>query len=316
MNSYTIYGGEKWEEYFASQINDYLNNNGYDACIKEKIQFELDITKDISNWYGTIRKYIMIQNNMTKQFFVIDHSDQFDYVSEPIVLHPLCLCVLKCQYRKGSYGGLEHKISSFTYGVKVRDIYFSVREDMKQMPRIYKEMYFKGNECGGTGRGNILIHLAEMNLINENYGLRKNGVRNQQISHDKYLKGMASSKVALSLPGNGNCCHRELEAFGIGVPVLMPILKNTFYNKLVPNVHYIAVDSSTIRENRIRRYNREEENKFVEMVKDRYEEVANDDELLNGIAANAMEWFNDNIVFPSNIELMKQILLKEFKYNL
>lgn len=312
-NSYTIYGPEKWEEYFTSQVYKYLEENGYRVCIKKKMEFSLDITKKSSNWYGVIRKFIIFQNNDTGQFFVINHADQFDYVPEEIVSHPLCICVLKCQYRTGSYGEYENKVSSFIYGVKERENYFSLKDEMKLIPESNRKMYFKGNE---TSRFNFLEYLSDANLINKDYGFRKDGLRNLKVPQKEYLQNMASYRISLSLPGVGNCCHREIESFGIGVPVLMPILKNSYYRNLVPNVHYISVDNRNIGNHRTRDYIVEEEKILCEMIKVRYNEVVNDDEFLEYISNNALLWFKDNIIYPSAPNLIREILKYKFNYEL
>lgn len=59
------------------------------------------------------------------------------------------------------------------------------------------------------------------------------------------MEELCDNKVALALPGCGNICHREIEAFGLSTPVLMPRLKNRLYEDLIPDHHYISVDVDT-----------------------------------------------------------------------
>ena len=316
MKEYIIFGPEKWEKYFTDQVCQYLeNNDNYQISIKEnKVDFKLDITENHPNWYGSIRKYIFFQNNETKQFFAIDHSDQFNYFKEEIVSHPLCIGILKCQYRKGNYKQWEEKIVPFTYGVKEREAYFACREEVKCIVGTNRRMYFKGSMLR---RRNILKGVHKMKLLNDDYRIKDDsGNVTLKVSQKEYLTSMAQSKIALSVPGVGNCCHREIEAFGLGVPVLMPTLKNQYYNPLIPDKHYIAADSPLLEDREITRYSTVEDDILCGEIRKRYEEAINDDKFLNYIVKNAMEWFEENIVFPSNIELIKRILLEKFNYQL
>lgn len=314
IKSYTIFGPEKWESYFLDDISIYLQNKNYQVDIKTKMEFHLDITANHNNWYGVMRKNIICQNNNTKKFFVINHADQIDDIPEDIINHPLCVGILKCQYKQGRYDRWKHKVAPFTYGVKEKDKYFLLRDKIKKISIKSQKMYFKGNE---TGRKNILTRLADMEIINSDYGFRDgHGNRNLKIKQEEYLENIAESKLALSLPGVGNCCHRELEAFGVGVPVLMPVLINRYYNDLIPNVHYVAVNTSLIGKHKIKHYSEEEEKIFCCLIKQRYKEIINNDEFLNKISENALSWFDKNIVFPSNMILLEKILLEELDYQL
>lgn len=318
IKSYTIYGPEKWETYFVNRINKYLTAQGFKVSIKEKMKFNLDITDSIDNWYGVVRKNIIIQNNRTEQFFTIDHADQCNEISEDLASHPLCISILKCQYRKGFYGKWEHMVSAFTYGVKEWNKYFNLREYLIKVPKEKNQMYFKGNE---NGRKHILVNLLEKGLINKDYGLRThNGGGRLKATQEEYLKNMAKRKIALSLPGIGNFCHRELEAFGIGVPVLMPILKNQYYNALIPDIHYIAINNSVIgdhlitEDHKIKRYTKQEEELLCKMIREKYENVINNEDYLKHISNSATSWFEKNINFPNDMILMKDILLQKFNW--
>jgi len=309
--SYTIYGLWKWEDYFTNQIYWYLNGKNYNVYIKNKRDFGLGITDDINEWLGIIRKEIIIQNNDTQKFFVINHADQFDYIPEKLLSDELCVGALKCQYRKGNYGLFEDKVSSFIYGLKEKYRYFKIRSDCIKLPKINREFYFKGNE---TSRWHILKILDKMGIINSDYGFRVNGRKVLKLPQNEYLKNMACRKVVLSLPGIGNFCHRELEAFGINVPVLMPILYNSYYNDLIPNFHYISVDVLSIKKDNMKEYDNEEVQIFCEAIRSRYKEVIDDDVFLSYISKNAMKWFEENIVYPSSMVIMQKILRDKFNY--
>lgn len=55
-----------------------------------------------------------------------------------------------------------------------------------------------------------------------------------------YYDKMSEYGLIISLNGNGEFCMRDLEGFGLGVPVVRSMLKTRFHNQLVPNVHYLV----------------------------------------------------------------------------
>ncbi len=109
-----------------------------------------------------------------------------------------------------------------------------------------------------------------------------------------FTKKMKEYKVILSLPAHGNLCHREFEAFGIGVPVLMPEHTNKLYDPLIPNEHYVSVSHWT-------------------ELEERYNEVKDDKEFLEYISKNAMEWFDRNCRYPNCYKYFKEPLSKILK---
>lgn len=311
--SYTIYGPEnKWEEHYLNYLFKYLHSKNYQAVIQKRSLFILDITQGHPNWYGQVlRKNIIVQNDSTKQFFAINHADQPYDISWELLDHPLYIGTLKCQYRNGHYEGHERKIAPFTYGVKEPENYFPIREQLRGAKRENRLLYFKGNE---TGRRDVLRQLADMGIINPNFGIRdEKGGRTQKASQQEYLKCMAKSKLILSMPGIGAHCHRELEAFGLQVPVLMPRLLNQYYDNLIPDFHYITVESPP---KEPKKFTKEEEKAFCDAIKAKYEEVIDNDDYLESISKNALIWFQQNIEYPNNMRLLERILSKMFNYQL
>ncbi|KKK91754.1 hypothetical protein LCGC14_2709750, partial [marine sediment metagenome] len=198
FNEVNSFLDEEEEEETTEQKKEYSNSNfekELNKEIKEKMKFNLDITDSIDNWYGVVRKNIIIQNNRTEQFFTIDHADQCNEISEDLASHPLCISILKCQYRKGFYGKWEHMVSAFTYGVKEWNKYFNLREYLIKVPKEKNQMYFKGNE---NGRKHILVNLLEKGLINKDYGLRThNGGGRLKATQEEYLKNLLESGYTL-----------------------------------------------------------------------------------------------------------------------
>jgi hypothetical protein len=97
----------------------------------------------------------------------------------------------------------------------------------------------------------------------------------------------------------GNICHREIEAFACGVPVLMPRHKNVLHDSLQPNVHYISVDAIEPQDS---------PPAIGEKIAERYRQVIGDRALLAAVAENAMAWYDANVRFPNSLALTAELL--------
>jgi hypothetical protein len=54
-----------------------------------------------------------------------------------------------------------------------------------------------------------------------------------------YFEKMKDYRIGLSFNGNGEACLRDFEIMGLGIPLMRAELKTQFYNKLIPDYHYI-----------------------------------------------------------------------------
>ena len=340
MKSYTIYTikwlekdlWDQYNDYGAGLVNDlkyYLQSFGYKVFNRLHVDFEFN---HVIKRGGCL---FVIQNNDTKQFFVIDFTDMFyvngcgiksDGRNYKLIQHPLLIGILKCQYRAGKYGKHEDKVSPWTYQATKNHVFSEIRHAIVDIkPRIDK-IYFKGR-LSVRGRSLIVPKLANMGILNKDFISSKNGIEdNGPGDYNSYLKDMKAYKIALSLPGRGFFCLREIEAFGVGIPVLMPIQRNSFYNDIVPNKHYIAVDGyfnnmpmwvdfETIGFREFVAYKKEASN-LCDNIKKRFDDVIYDEDFLQYISDNAMKWFEENIEYPNKAKIAEKILSKKFNYKL
>ena len=59
-------------------------------------------------------------------------------------------------------------------------------------------------------------------------------------TQEQYLQIMRRVKYGLCLPGFGGKCNREIELMGLGVvPIFIPGVNRSYYNRLKKNVHYL-----------------------------------------------------------------------------
>lgn len=128
------------------------------------------------------------------------------------------------------------------------------------------------------------------------------------IAYDYYLQESMMYKVVLGFGGGGgytcgDFCLRDIEMFGLGIPMIRPTYAVETKNPLIPNVHYIAVDAEFDE-----KFFYKNPDKLADDIKTRYYEVIHDDILLQTISNNAREWYLENAAGPIITSLIKSCL--------
>lgn len=256
-------------------------------------QVELE-TYQALNEYGKLSQFklrhCIIFEQEDKKFKVIEWDDRdnpIKYDCRELVKSPNCLYVLKCQC---SMSSIHPKIRPFFYFEKHNpDIFSEQLDELRAKPVASQKLYWRGNLH--LGRREILQHIQD--VLNDGW--------EDLVPIEEYWKEMSSHKVALSLPGLGAACHREFEAFAVGTPVIMPIFRNRYYEKLLPDFHYIPIRVSE-------GYGERHPREMAMKIKQMYEVVVNDNGLLNFISKNAMNYYDTYIRYSRSIQWMRKLL--------
>lgn len=128
------------------------------------------------------------------------------------------------------------------------------------------------------------------------------------VQFNQYIQEAINFKLVLSIGGGGGAvcgdfCLRDIEMFGLGVPVIRPTYIAETIDPLIPNVHYIAVDTEF--DSTYRYANHE---KLSQQIAKRYLEVIENTTLLTEIATNAKEWYTRNLGEASITEKLTKAL--------
>jgi len=115
------------------------------------------------------------------------------------------------------------------------------------------------------------------------------------VQFNQYIQEALNFKLVLSIGGGGGAvcgdfCLRDIEMFGLGIPVIRPKYIVETADPLIPNIHYIAVDvefDST--------YRYADHEKLSQQIVKRYLEVVENGSMLAEIAVNAKEWYTRNL---------------------
>jgi hypothetical protein len=95
----------------------------------------------------------------------------------------------------------------------------------------------------------------------------------------------------------GDICFRDIEMFGLGIPLIRPIYTIEFSPPLIPDYHYISVDAEFDKD--FKYLNHE---KLSQNITEKYFEKIDDYNFLNFISENARKWYLENIS-PTNITI-------------
>lgn len=230
---------------------------------------------DMTHYNGIKFDQCAVIEHEDKMFKVIDWSDR-DNPSKmecaDIIKDDLCQYVLKCQYNPE---WKVPKLRPFFYFEKTNPLQFSNKLDrLRNVRKNDKNIYWKGNNH--MGRDKVLKSLSRM--LNHDY--------DSKVELNKHHEEIACHKLALSLPGLGNSCHREYECFGIGTVVISPKFKNLNWMPLIPDHHYICVDNWLHLEAKLN------------MLSDR----------IDLIRSNAMEYYDTYIRFENSVKWLEHLL--------
>lgn len=172
--------------------------------------------------------------------------------------------ILKTQY--SSNRSYPSNVKPYTYFELDIDLFQANLERYRKTERTETDLYFRGGLWFGRKKKLEALGLP----------IRK------KIPVEEFYDELARQRLVFTCPSWANLCHREIECFGMGVPVIMPKLKVRTHDNLIPNIHYIAVDHW--------KEVREKEKQITDMQ-------------LQDVAGAAMEWYDKNVKFPNSINL-------------
>lgn len=169
--------------------------------------------------------------------------------------------------------------------------------------KLNEKMFFKGGGLQSYRKTVSILHdmgyMQPLNVLN----------------HQQYLTTLAKSKIAMSFymsldkyvtpfEHQGEFCYRDIEYLSLGVPFIRIEFKSSMYDDLIPNHHYITIP----REEAHLAYNAGGDEGVAKLYAARYDEVIHDDDFLNYVSANQIEWANRNIVGEKREEVTYKLL--------
>lgn len=192
--------------------------------------------------------------------------------------------------------------SNWNFGSVNYDI---VQEFRKQI-QLDTRLYWRGSIYKDATRPEYYDVRRGLELLNRELDSFYFG--NYPIQYDDYINEALQFKLALGYGGGGgyvcgDFCFRDIEMFGLGIPLLRPKYVAETHEPLIPDVHYISVDCEF--DDKFRYKNPEQ---LAKSIVQKYHEVIDNDEFLTYISRNAHEWYQRNVSGPNISNLIKAVL--------
>ena len=159
-----------------------------------------------------------------------------------------------------------------------------------------RKLYFRGTVYGG--RECVLILARTYSNEFDFKGAR--------LPFEQFISELASYKMVLSLGMNigGDICFKDIELLGLGIPLFRPKLRVEQHDPLIPNYHYISVDTEL---DPIYLVPLSQAQTAEDMIQ-RYREVVDDDDFLKEVARNGKEWYDRNIKYPNIVDNLIKLI--------
>lgn len=315
MNKLNLYS-------FHRNIADYrFDNHNTKQLISELSkkyivnQYDLDggdgfVFNEVNINHGSI---LIFEDDHTKEFKVFDFGDN-PYLVNDLKNHPKFTRAVLGQYNPHLWKD-NSKVFPGTYPETIWDfgnLNYEAVTNYRSTNTLNSKLYWRGSLYNNPnlGYGTYLgarraVELLP-NLLTDNffYG-------NYPIDFNSYIQEALNYKVALSIGGGGgvvgarcgDICFRDIEMFGLGIPLLRPQYVIEMQDRLIPDTHYISVDVDF---DDLFKYSNHE--LLAEKIADKYQKVINDTEFLEYISSNARDWYCRNVASPNITERITTLL--------
>jgi len=279
-----------WRQHFFKEFADYLCFQGLDVKIADEESFEVISDRSVKRQVVIRDSLAFIQNDQTKHYYVLDCHDMVKKKDQELIVRDhRCRKILKCQYRKKFFKeAIYDKVMPWTYF----DRFWPTKEAqliaLRKTARTSNTLFFRGADWAKRGR--VLDELQKRGIMNSDFGI---------IDFDDYLLESSGHRISMSLPGMADFCNRDVEGFASGLCILRPKLRNEFHNRLIPDYHYISVDT---------KYRKIDPVEVADKIEQRFKEVIDDHEYLESVSRNAAQWYDENVRFDAVMKLTAKLL--------
>lgn len=276
-----------WDKftYFLKEHFEVEENRFFENAHKER--FPVSLIKGTSDNFLLLECEYVIENLENGEFVILSVSDDLSHATLNEKSNPFLKKVLISQFLPKKIfdhvGEYMYKYSPWTY-FQASMLELNQYYEKRQNTQLFNDkLYFKGTSLEDR---KILEHISK-DLITDF----------RVTAPSQYFEDIITHKIALSVDGRGEFCYRDIECFGIGVPILRFEYLSQFYSPLIPNYHYISIPRPHDMD--LYRLGNESHAKLLEQ---RYHEVINDNDFLNFISKNAKEYYDKNLTLESKIK--------------
>lgn len=279
-----------WRSHVFEELAEYLRALGVGIKLEDRTSFEVRLNRSEKKSIAIRDSLAIMQNDRSGEYYVLDCHDLVKTDDlELMVRDDRCMRILKCQYRARVFREVAYeKVRPWTYFDRFWPSNETKITSVRSIVRTSDSLYFRGADWAERGR--VLEELSRRGLINSDFRI---------IDSDDYFRESTAHRVMLSLPGMADLCNRDVECFGSGTCVLRPKLRNEFHNPLIPNHHYVSVDTQ---------YRNVDPVKVADRIEQRFREIADDHAYIEFVTENAARWYDENVRRDAAMKLTWELL--------
>lgn len=258
------------------------------------------VFNDININYGSI---LIFEYDDTKKFKLYDFGDHPD-LTVKLHMHPNFDGAILGQYNPYFWDKivsdleLRKKIKAGLYPESVWDLglnnFYQIQQHRDSV-NLDSRLYWRGSLYNYGVPANYLGVRKAIELLPSKLDKDKLYFEGNPISFEAYVSEAINFKLVLSIGGGGGAvcgdfCFRELDMFGLGIPVIRPKYITEVSDPLIPDYHYVSVEAEFDSE-----FKYANPELLADRIIEKYLDVINDDNRLNQISSNARQWYIKNI---------------------
>jgi hypothetical protein len=251
------------------------------------------LNKDTSSYM--LECEMIIENKDTSEFVVLSVSDDLTGAILNHHSNPYCKKIIYSQYDEQkliNHIGIQNlkKYSPWIYFPSNLYDINSIRDERNGLTNFIDKFYFRGTSMDDR----VILKHFDNNFFEG--GLPIGGF-------ETYARNLINYKIALSISGRGEFCYRDVENFGLGVPIIRFEYVNKMYIPLIPDFHYISIDrpdDMTL--------DRMGNSNHAQLIIDKFLKIKDNHDFLKFISNNARKYYDDYLTMDNSIELTYQIL--------
>jgi len=280
--NFLINNKKEYEKFGQGGIYSCMN-----FSIKNPLNGNYILISFFDNWKYHFMSHLGWEGNKMKQFFYSGGFNFLDYFNFKQIS--------KTNQDLLFPENINSTYNSFYYGPYFDHYYDKMQliyDNKKNFEKIDK-LYFRGWLWDFRKEMVKNINREDILIIDKNQ-------KNQNLDYEIYLNETSKYIASLSLPGGNEICNRDIECFGIGVPVIRPSLNIQYEDPLIPNYHYISCYHFCDYSDR-GNPNYVSFEDFKKNLLFTWDKIKNNKEFLEFISTNAKSWFNRNCNLDKNI---------------
>lgn len=245
---------------------------------------------------------LIFEDDSTKEFRVYDFGDS-PHLTYKLSKLPTFRGAVVGQYNPQYWDSvidnpIRHTITGGVYPETVwqfGELNYQAVQEYRDSVQLDNRLHWRGSLYNAGVPENYLGVRKAIEILPNYLSQGQFNMQGSPVSFSDYIQEALNFKLVLSIGGGGGAvcgdfCLRDIEMFGLGIPVIRPKYIVETADPLIPNIHYIAVDvefDST--------YRYADHEKLSQQIAKRYLEVVENSSMLAEIAVNAKEWYTRNL---------------------